>query len=465
MIIYFADRAMNILGSASTGLPKGLMITDDKKTEEISEGVATFECNLDYDFANSNKDEKQEVDVKKLAAVGNFILKQSADDGKAEVYTIIDSTIDPIQKDASIYAEDAGLDLLNEVVGTYTADKAYSIDHYINKFAYDSGFEIGINEVSNLTRKLSWDGEATATERLLSVATQFDNAEIEFSFKVENMAVTGKYINVYKKRGNDSGVTLTIGKEVSGFRIKSSIADLATAYRCTGGTPEGSENPITLNGYKYDDGDFYVEGSYVKSRKALEKWSRYQIKTEKKENDVTKVEETWWYRFIHEHGFQLERNNSYSGSTVCHTGYEKADYSDRSFITRIHNLGTPDIILVFGGTNDSWAGAPIGAYQYDGWTKADLYSFRPAFCYLLASLKQLYPAARIYNITNSELSEEVTDSMDEICRHYGIENIRLHDIDKQWGHPSVQGMQSIDAQVWESVSPILEASVSLPAKN
>ena len=131
----------------------------------------------------------------------------------------------------------------------------------------------------------------------------------------------------------------------------------------------------------------------------------YGVPGEKKENDVTKVEETWWYRFIHEHGFQLERNNSYSGSTVCHTGYEKADYSDRSFITRIHNLGTPDIILVFGGTNDSWAGAPIGVYQYDGWTKADLYSFRPAFCYLLASLKQLYPAARIYNITNSELSE------------------------------------------------------------
>nr|DAY65522.1 MAG TPA: tail protein [Caudoviricetes sp.] len=284
---------MNILGSASTGLPKGLMITDDKKTEEISEGVATFECNLDYDFVNS--DEEQEVDVKKLAAVGNFILKQSADSSEAEVYTIIDSTIDPIQKDASIYAEDAGLDLLNEVVGKYAADKAYNIAYYINKFAYDSGFEIGINEVSNLTRKLSWDGETTATERLLSVATQFDNAEIEFSFKVENMAVTGKYINVYKNRGNDSGVTLTVGKEVSGFRIKSSIADLATAYRCTGGTPEGSENPITLNGYKYDDGDFYVEGSYVKSRKALEKWSRYQIKTEKNKNDVGHIVKSFTY--------------------------------------------------------------------------------------------------------------------------------------------------------------------------
>ena len=294
MIIYFADRAMNILGSASTGLPKGLMITNDKKTEEISEGVAIFECNLDYNFVNPDEDEEQEVDVNKLAAVGNFILKQSADDGKAEVYTIIDSTIDPIQKDASIYAEDAGLDLLNEVVGKYAADKAYNIAYYINKFAYDSGFEIGINEVSNLTRKLSWDGETTATERLLSVATQFE-AEIEFSFKVENMAVTGKYINVYKKRGNDSGVTLTIGKEVSGFRIKSSIADLATAYRCTGGTPEGSENPITLDGYKYDDGDFHVSGNYVMSRKALEKWSRYQIKTEKKENNVGHIVKSFSY--------------------------------------------------------------------------------------------------------------------------------------------------------------------------
>ena len=295
MIIYFADRAMNILGSASTGLPKGLMITNDKKTEEISEGAAIFECNLDYNFVNPDEDEEQEVDVKKLAAVGNFILKQGADNSEVEVYTIIDSTIDPIQKDASIYAEDAGLDLLNEVVGAYAADKAYNIAYYINKFAYDSGFEIGINEVSNLTRKLSWDGEDTATKRLLSVATQFDNAEIGFGFKVENMTVTEKYINVYKNRGNDSGVTLTVGKEVSGFRIKSSIADLATAYRCTGGTPEGSEKPITLNGYKYDDGDFYVEGSYVKSRKALEKWSRYQIKTEKNKNDVGHIVKSFTY--------------------------------------------------------------------------------------------------------------------------------------------------------------------------
>lgn len=181
----------------------------------------------------------------------------------------------------------------------------------------------------------------------------------------------------------------------------------------------------------------------------------YAVPGEKKENDVRQVEETWWYHFINDNGYQLERNNSYSGSTVCHTGYEKKDYSDRSFVTRMDNLGNPDIIFIFGGTNDSWAGVPIGEFQYGGWTKADLYSFRPAFCRLLAYVTERYSDATVYNITNSELSEDITDSMYEICRHYGVANIRLHDIDKQWGHPSVKGMRDISEQIKEVVSPIL----------
>ena len=178
----------------------------------------------------------------------------------------------------------------------------------------------------------------------------------------------------------------------------------------------------------------------------------YSVPGEKKENDVKKVEDTWWYQFFNGNDYQLEKNNSYSGSTICNTGYKKADYSDRSFITRMSNLGKPDIILVFGGTNDSWAGAPIGDYMYANWTKTDLYNFRPAFCQLLDYITKNYPEAKVYNITNSELSAEVTDSMDKICRHYGITNIRLHDIDKQWGHPSVKGMKCISEQIYKVLS-------------
>lgn len=286
MILYFADRRMNILGQASTGLPKGVTITNDLKTEDIDEGVATLQFELEYDAEWRKKAEE-------WTEAGNYILRKDGDD--REFYTIISRENNPVSGVISeVYAEDAGLDLLNEVVGSYTADQAYPIAFYIEKFSYDSGFEIGINEIGDLTRKLSWDGEATATERLLSVATQFDNAEISFSFEVSRLSVIRKYINIYKKRGMDAGVQLRIGKEIKTIRIKDTIEDLATAYLCTGGIPDGKDDAITLSGYTYDDGDFYVEGAYLKSRKALEKWSRYQVGTETG-NDVGHIVKTFSY--------------------------------------------------------------------------------------------------------------------------------------------------------------------------
>ena len=169
-------------------------------------------------------------------------------------------------------------------------------------------------------------------------------------------------------------------------------------------------------------------------------------------NDVDGVEQTWWHRVATRHGLTIEHNNSYSGATVCQRGYRGEDYSDRSFFCRVFNLGRPDIILIFGGTNDSWSGASIGGDVHEAWTNDTLYYFRPAFCHLLHLAKMLYPKAHIYNITNSELSADITDAMAQICQHYGITNIALHDIDKQAGHPSRKGMEAIEQQVWEVIS-------------
>ena len=77
-----------------------------------------------------------------------------------------------------------------------------------------------------------------------------------------------------------------------------------------------------------------------------------------KATDVNKVEQTWWWQVIKEGGYKMGNINSYSGSTICNTGYRDEDYSDRSFINRTTLLGNPDIILICGGTNDSWANAP-----------------------------------------------------------------------------------------------------------
>ena len=266
MIVYFADRQLNILGQASTDLPAGLTISKDCKGEDVETGVAVFECDVHFSHNTRRK-------VESFAEVGNFVLRKNGDE--CELYTIIDSETDTKKQTVYVYAEDAGLDLLNEVVGVYEADKAYPITHYVEKFAYDSGFRIGINEATSLTRKLAWDGEQTVTARLASVATQFDGCEISYSFKIKGLRITDKLINIYKQRGRDVGTTLWLNKDIDNIIIKKSIANIATALRATGGTPDDADDPITLRGYKYDDGDFYIDGDCLKSRKALQKWSRY----------------------------------------------------------------------------------------------------------------------------------------------------------------------------------------------
>lgn len=173
----------------------------------------------------------------------------------------------------------------------------------------------------------------------------------------------------------------------------------------------------------------------------------YKAVTDTAKTDVSSVRQTWWHRFVTDNNLKLERNNSFSGSTICNTGYDGKDYSDRSFVARMKNLGSPDMILILGATNDSWAGAPIGEYKYADWTEADLYSFRPALAYMLETMKDYYPGTEIHFILNCRLSDEINESVHTVCNHYGIPVVVLKDIDCKQGHPTQKGMAQIAEQV------------------
>lgn len=191
-------------------------------------------------------------------------------------------------------------------------------------------------------------------------------------------------------------------------------------------------------------GDSYSTYKGYLSPDSNEFWYADSMKYKNNLRDVTK---TWWWMLKEDMGWTLERNNSYSGATICNTGYNKRDFTHRSFVTRMKNIGEPDVLFIFGGTNDCWAGAPIGNYKYEKWSKTDLFQFRPAFAYMINYLKKKHPKMRIINICNSDLKGGYNASMEEICEHYQIENIQLSGIDKQHSHPSVVGMQEIVRQI------------------
>lgn len=174
-----------------------------------------------------------------------------------------------------------------------------------------------------------------------------------------------------------------------------------------------------------------------------------------RDTDVNAVEQTWWHQLISATESNLIHNNSLSGSTICHRGYNGNDVIHNSFVTRFDQLAEKgyfaenkiDTFIIFGATNDNWANSPVGSLQYENWTTEDLYNALPAFCYLLHRAKEVLPQTRILWIINTELRPEIENGILDACAHYGVESIVLADIEKQSGHPNQAGMRQIYEQV------------------
>lgn len=189
--------------------------------------------------------------------------------------------------------------------------------------------------------------------------------------------------------------------------------------------------------------------------------SGYLVWYPNEENGVTEQSQTWWSLLSLRRGFTMLFNSSYSGSTICNTGYNGVDSSQSSFVTRMKRdivaeggyAGTcgsiPDLVLIFGGTNDYWAGSPFGkAVPKEEWRNANLKECLPATCYMLGYLRENLPHARIVLMMNTDLGPEFYYEFSKAAEEYGVDYLELKDISKQSGHPDKSGMVSIANQLF-----------------
>ena len=270
MDFYITDRTFTLLEVISTnGSTDFKVITaEDVSTLETSSRRMT----LDVSFTP-----KTTGRAKQSCKVGNYVLYTDLN-GKQQWQTIMKATHNPLTQIRTLELESAGLDLLNETTTSYKADTAKNIAFYINYFTYDSGWDIGINEIKNLTRKLEWEGEATALERVLSVATQFDNAELEFRFDFVGNELHKRYIDIRKKRGTTNTHRMYVNRDINSIVVNEDIYELVNAIYATGGTLEGSDKPINLIGYNWTDPDgrftLSKQDGIIRDTKNVKQWSR-----------------------------------------------------------------------------------------------------------------------------------------------------------------------------------------------
>lgn len=282
MIAYFADRRYSILGIASSrGHSGDIKISSDETSSDVETGVRTLTLTLEHTYSDYSDDTYSQMSD--MCAVGNYVLVKSELVEDDLVYQIITSEENSYEQTIEVYCEDAGLDLLNEIALKYPELYAepqkgkHPCAWYVNFFAADSGFEIGTDESdANDTKELTWDSEQTITERILDIAEQW-GCYITYSFKIDRLTVTHRYINIRKAEKKDVVKQLRMGHEIKSITIKRSIEHVATALMPLG-SKDADNVTVTMSTpsqYKYDDGNYYVDFKLLKSRSALAEWGRY----------------------------------------------------------------------------------------------------------------------------------------------------------------------------------------------
>lgn len=255
-MITLTDREYNKLCQLHFGSGGGLIAYNDWFEQDLDTGIGTYEFTVD----KTGNPEIEKINV------GCYLMVK--DGSKLRSFEIM--RIEEDKDSKTIYAEDAGLDLLGEQVPPYKADKSYPITHYIAEFTIDSGWEIGINEIPNTTtRKLEWEGTDTATKRLRQLVRRFD-AKIAYDFEFVHGKIHRKLIHIYKKIGEDKKVRLEVGNGVSNVKRTISIENLATTLVATGA------DGITLAGAEYNEGNTRSPKNsiYLIDYDAVARWKR-----------------------------------------------------------------------------------------------------------------------------------------------------------------------------------------------
>lgn len=230
MQIYVLNRARETLATTSS-------IYDDKHTLTLDAGSSSYEFKIDKtDKASQCMDS------------GNYIVLQD-DDGKTWLFTILD--YEETQYTKTVYAEDAGIELLNKACDVWKSNGPHSFEYYFNLVTSGTPWKLGVNQLAGLERTLTYEGRDTGLGRLLSILKGFDDAECTFDVSVKMNAPSEFKINVYKQVGSDrSDVQMVYSHELDDITKKESRAEFVTALCGVGGTitpPEGQETTEQKN--------------------------------------------------------------------------------------------------------------------------------------------------------------------------------------------------------------------------
>lgn len=257
-MITVTNRDFQILTQINYEGDKGLIVLEDEFSQPENSDLSTY----NFSFLNT-------VAGAELVKVGCYVFAQDGDNLRA--FEILETQdVDNIR---TAYCFDGGLDLINEEKGWWNYETPNPITVYVNDCLFDSGWEIGVNQIPNTrTRKLKYEQSESAVKRLRRVAKDFD-AEIEYRFVISEDMLLKRVVDIFQKGTRSKTIVLEYGNEVVGITKTESIQNLCTGIYATG------EEGINLIGFEVpaeDREQFTIINGTLINKAATREWGRWK---------------------------------------------------------------------------------------------------------------------------------------------------------------------------------------------
>ncbi|RJK91161.1 collagen-like protein [Lactococcus lactis] len=241
MLINILDVNLQKVAFLSNDVPGLPSYYDDEFHEYRDQGAATFKFTV------------KKVINNKLQSYARFLNGQAyfsfQIDGNDYLMTpASEQAIHETSEEISFFCVSLDRELMSEQANSLVNTSSHNIQWYFDQMGLISNAQItiGINEVSNLTRTINYDGQETKLARLISVIGNFD-AEFEFITKLNNDgSLNSVTLNIYKE--NDGLNIQGVGKKrddvrlIFGENIQAVERDVSTEGFLNATTVTGADN-------------------------------------------------------------------------------------------------------------------------------------------------------------------------------------------------------------------------------
>ena len=408
---------------------------------------------------------------------GETVIKPS--DPNKDGFEFVGWFIDDIEYDFGVVTEDIKL---------YAIFKEIIIYHTVT-FIDEDNNEIGVITVKHGDSILEEDYPKVEGFTLVNMSHDLKNIDKDLTVKCEfkqlyNVVIYDTKGSVYKNmqvpRGetleeidlsleNDSKFNYSVSdwytdKELTKrFRLSRPVSYDLELYPRVYATPVNSNyEGLTVSILGDSISTFYSTTSDVNSYYTGDNqfyYPRYSA-------TVKKVTGTWWYQAIESSKTKLGINNSWSGTNLYGTSSSCGMSAER--IKTLGDNGTPDIIIIFLGTNDNVNGISASTFKA-GYHQAfkQIEMHYPSAYVMCCTLG--YSAYTGYNYTEKDRLE-YNDVTRDICKQYKakvIEVAEVQTIDSYTSllgdnlHPNADGMIKISEKVVKAIDDMFTIGVPI----